>query len=80
MLVVLGVLTYYVAPMAFLFKDYELFFEILNAILLLMIMGLTFVSIIFLPYVQRFFIRIFLFLYPKDRKLKEVIMKNLKSH
>ena len=49
MLVVLGVLTYYVAPSAFIYQNYELFFMILNSILLLMILGLTFISILVLP-------------------------------
>jgi hypothetical protein len=49
MLVVLGVLTYYVAPSAFLFGKFELFFFILNSVLLLMIIGLTFISVLVLP-------------------------------
>jgi len=80
MLVVLGVLTYYMAPSAFLFQNYELFFEILNSVLLLMIMGMTFLSILLLPYVQRFFINSFLFCFRRDRKLKQIILKNLQSH
>ena len=60
MLVVLGVMTYYVAPSSFLFQNYELFFEILNSVLLLMILGMTFLSVLLLPYLQKFFIRVFL--------------------
>jgi len=47
MLVVLGICTYYVAPVAFLFKKYELFFLILNGLLLVMVLGLTFISMLF---------------------------------
>jgi len=52
MLVVLGVFTYYVAPTAFLYRQYELFFTILNGVLLMMILGLTFISILILPGLQ----------------------------
>jgi hypothetical protein len=61
MLVVLGILTYYVAPAAFLFGDFEVFFGILNSLLLMMILGLTFISILLLPTVMNFFIHVFLF-------------------
>lgn len=77
MLVVMGVLTYYVAPTAFLYQKYELFFEIMNAILLLMILGMTFVAILLLPILQGIVLRCFLFCFKKDRKLERVIVKNL---
>ena len=80
MLVVLGIFTYYVAPTAFLFGNYELFFYILNGVLLLMILGLTFVSILILPYIQAAFLNIFLLVVRKDRKLKTLVMKNMESH
>jgi hypothetical protein len=51
MLVVMGVLIYYVAPMSFLFGHFQLFFEILNSLLVLMILGMTFISILALPFV-----------------------------
>ena len=50
MLVVLGVICYYVAPSAFLFQNFSLFFMILNGLLLLMILGMTFISILLQPY------------------------------
>ena len=49
MLVVLGILTYYVAPASFLFRQFEWFFLIMNGVLLMMIIGLTFISILLLP-------------------------------
>lgn len=42
-LVVMGVMTYYMAPAAFLFDKMELFFVILNLILIFMIIGMGFV-------------------------------------
>lgn len=69
MLVFMGVLVYYVAPMSFLYKNYSLFFFILNLVLILMILGLAFVSILLLPYCEIMFVKIFLFIYRKDRIL-----------
>ena len=39
-LVTLGILNYYVAPTAFLFQRFEVFFGILNLLLIVMILGL----------------------------------------
>ena len=47
--VVMGVFTYYVAPTSFLFGKFEIFFEILNGVLLLMIIGMTFIGVLLLP-------------------------------
>lgn len=80
MLVVFGVLTYFVAPTSFLYGHFEIFFGILNALLLMMILGLTFIAVLLVPTVQKVFISIFLCFNRKDRKLKLVILKNLESH
>ena len=69
MFVVLGVLTYYVAPAAFLFKEYRLFFGILNALLVMMVLGLTFLAMMLLPIGQKLLVNLFLCLIPGDRKL-----------
>jgi len=52
MLVVMGVLCYYVAPTSFLYQNYYLFFFILNILLLQMILGMVFIAVLILPYVQ----------------------------
>ena len=80
MLVVLGIFTYYIAPTAFLFGNYELFFYILNGVLLLMILGLTFVCVLMIPYLQAAILNLFLLVMKKDRKLKGLILKNMESH
>lgn len=80
MLVVLGVMTYYVAPSAFLFGNFELFFFILNMVLLLMIIGLTFISVLVLPGMQSSLIDVILFFAVQDRKLRSLIYKNIESH
>ena len=69
-LLVLGILTYYVAPQAFLFQRFEIFFGIMNLLLILMILGLTYVSILVLPLMQRWLVHVFLCCCRRDRKLK----------
>lgn len=49
MLVGMGVVTYYLAPMSFIYKNYTMFFMILNFVLILMILGLSFLSLLVLP-------------------------------
>lgn len=80
MLIVLGAITYYVAPMAFVYQNYSLFFFILNFILILMILGLAFISILLLPFVETLYVKLFLCLMRKDRKLYKVVSKNLEGH
>lgn len=80
MLVFMGVLTYYVAPMSFLYKNYTLFFFILNIVLILMILGLAFVSILLLPYCQTMFVKMFTLIYRKDKNLERVVLKNMEGH
>jgi hypothetical protein len=80
MLVFMGVLTYYVAPMSFLYKNYTLFFFILNLVLILMILGMAFVSILLLPYLEILLVKTFLLFAKQDRKLFLVVKKNLEGH
>lgn len=51
MLVVLGGITYYVGPLSFIYGNFALFFFVINFILILMILGLAFISILLLPLV-----------------------------
>jgi hypothetical protein len=46
MLVGMGILTYYFAPLSFIYQNYTLFFMILNFVLILMILGLSFLSLL----------------------------------
>jgi hypothetical protein len=80
MLVVLGGLTYYVAPTAFLYQQFSIFFGILNFILLIMILGMTFIATLLLPYVQMLILNLFMCCCKKDRILKPVIAKNFEAH
>ena len=79
-LVVLGILTYYVAPSSYLTEDFKTFFLILNLILTLMLLGLIFLSLMVMPQCMSFIVNIIIFFAPKDKKLKPLIQKNLESH
>jgi hypothetical protein len=80
LLVGLGGITYYVAPLSWVYENYSLFFFIINLILIMMILGLAFVSILLLPYVQTMFLKLFLVCMRKDKNLERVVAKNLESH
>jgi hypothetical protein len=43
-------------------------------------MGLAFVSILLLPFVQTMFLKLFLLFMRKDKNLEKVVAKNLESH
>jgi hypothetical protein len=81
LLLIIGIVTYYLAPAAFLYRQFELFFMILNFLLVLMIMGLTFVSMIFVPFFEKkVILNLMMCCCKRDRKLKHVISKNLDGH
>jgi len=50
LLVFMGILTYYFAPLSFIYRNFSLFFMILNFVLIMMILGLAFLSLLFFPY------------------------------
>ena len=80
MLIVLGVLTYYVAPTAFLFKQLGLFFAVINGLLIMMVIGVTFLAILVLPWIQKALVNILLMFMPRDYKLKGLIYKNMEAN
>lgn len=80
-LVVVGVLTYYVAPSAFLYDRLDLFFFILNIVLVGMIIGLAFLSFLIFPYMQTALVYLMTWALSFDIKLRPLIMKNMhESH
>ena len=76
-LVTFGVVSYYVAPLAFLLGNFSLLFAILNNILLLMIFGLSFLTMIVQPMIQSVVLEFLLVICWKDRKLRPLIHKNV---
>ena len=75
----MGVLTYYFVPAAFLFNRLDLFFFILNLILIGMIIGLAFLSFLIFPFVQAGIIYLITSVIRFDIKLRPLILKNLNS-
>ena len=76
-LVVMGVMTYYLAPAAFIFNRLEIFFMILNIILVGMIIGLAFLCFLIFPMIQTLIVIAFCNIFRFDLKLKPLIMKNM---
>lgn len=79
-LIIIGFLTYYLAPMSFLAMDFSRFLFILNSILIMMIIGLILIMQIFVPSIQKFFLKILMIFFKKDRNLEFIISKNLDGH
>lgn len=52
LLVVFGIMTYYLAPASFLFKRMDIFFFIINLILIGMILGMSLICVLIFPYIQ----------------------------
>ncbi len=81
MLVVLGFLCYYCVPLTFWYKRTEWFLLIFDALLVLIIIGLTFLSVLFFEFVEKGFLAVLMITCCKrDKRLKQVISKNLDSH
>ncbi len=79
-LVILGFLTYYIAPLSFLNMDYSTFLFILNSILIMMIIGLILLMQVFVPRIQTGILSILMLLFRRDINLKFIIAKNLDGH
>lgn len=79
-LIVIGLLTYYVAPLSFLLMNVSLFLFIMIGILLTMLLGLIILTQLLVPHLQKFILKIIMFLSFKDRKLELIVVKNLEGH
>ena len=79
-LIVIGLLTYYVAPLSFLLLNTSLFLFIMIGILITMLMGLIILTQLLVPYLQKLILKIITFLSFKDRNLHLIVIKNLEGH
>ena len=80
LLVTLGFLTYYVVPLTFQLEKLEIFLYLLNSVLLLTILGLTFVVHMLQPYLEVWLARALVYLSVKDRCQESIVTKNLEGH
>lgn len=79
-LIVMGITTYYFAPMAFVKQDIKLFLAIMNIVLVFLILGFTIFVNLFQNVFQRLLIRFFVLICYKDRFLAPIILKNMSAH
>ena len=70
LLTVLGFVSYYMAPTAFLVGDLKLAFIILNMLLLLSIVGLVFLTSQIQPHLETLIVHIQMEIFCFDKKLK----------
>ncbi|RKP01614.1 hypothetical protein CXG81DRAFT_25710 [Caulochytrium protostelioides] len=77
--IVIGILTYYFVPYAFINNQYNMFYRILTIMLLLMLAGKVMVGQFVQPYLEWALVRGSLPL-TKDRFLTSVVLKNLSAH
>jgi len=52
----------------------------MNGLLLLIILGLTFLAQLIMPFLEKFFVYIFILIFPQDRKMLPIILKNFETH
>ena len=80
LLIVMGILAYYFAPSAFLFRNIQLFLYIMNIILFFLLFGLTVLANLLQKPLEKLFIKLLLLLIFKDKPLEKIILKNMSGH
>lgn len=78
--VVIGFMTYYIVPLAFMMGKFEIFLYLLNIILILMILGLTFMVQLFQGVLERYAAKLLVLCSYVDRKVLSIVLKNLEGH
>eukprot|EP01129_Flabellula_baltica_P002816 TRINITY_DN1270_c0_g1_i1.p1 TRINITY_DN1270_c0_g1~~TRINITY_DN1270_c0_g1_i1.p1 ORF type:complete len:1128 (-),score=212.94 TRINITY_DN1270_c0_g1_i1:60-3026(-) len=77
--VLFGFVVYYMIPYSFIFLDLALFFDIFSGIILGMLIGLAFLAMTILPFIENIVVNIIV--WGKDRiSLKSLVKKNLVGH
>ena len=79
-LINIGIFTYYVSPLSFIYLNQRLFLFIMLGILILMILGLIILSQLLIPHLQKLILKIIMFFFYKDRNLHLIILRNLDGH
>ena len=81
LLIIFGVLCYYAAPVSFLNQDIHTFLLILQALLICLILGLTFLASLFQPLLEGAIAWVLVKgIFRHDSKLYSLLKKNLESH
>ena len=79
-LIIIGLMTYYFAPLSFLYQNVQLFLFIMIAILIVMLLGLIILTQLLVPYLQKLILNIIMFFSCNDKKLHLIVVKNLEGH
>ena len=77
-LIFAGATVYYVIPMSFVFRDFDLLLSSLNAILISTLVGLVILSVLVQPSLEALVVKAIM--RGKDAKLCDLVLKNLNSH
>lgn len=81
MLVGYGFVTYYLVPLTFFNEEMKWYLLIFDALLIMIILGLTFLSLLLFEHLEKALLAILMWTCARgDRKLKGVIEKNLDGH
>ena len=81
MLVVIGFITYYCVPLTFYYNKTQWFLFIFDILLLLIIFGMTFMSVLLFEYVEKALLAVLMWTCArKDKRLSSLVSKNLDGH
>ena len=81
MLIVVGFSCYYLVPYALFKQYYTLMFMLLNMVLILVIIGMTFICVLIFEYLEQLMLWISInTCCRRDKRLKYVIEKNMEAH
>ena len=81
MLIIVGFITYYAVPLTFFNQKMQLFFVIFDGLLIMILVGLTFMCVLLYQHFEKLILKILMMTCSRrDRKLQGVIEKNLDGH
>ncbi|CDW88470.1 permease-like protein [Stylonychia lemnae] len=79
-LTIFGFICYYFIPSSLINLDFEMFYIVILGILTMIVLGVNLISQAFVPWIENFIVTLIIMCKPKEKKLKPIIQKNLKSH
>ena len=79
-LIIMGFITYYLAPLSFLLMNPSIFILIMMFILIIMLIGMIVLIQIIIPFLERNILKIIFLIFYKDRNIHFVVLKNLEGH
>lgn len=80
MMTITGFMTYYIVPLAFQLRKFEIFLYLLNVILIIMILGMTFLANLMQKNLENWIARGMIWASVRDRPLMNIVCKNLEGH